>query len=145
MALSEQKRAKDRRWKASVILRYGLIQLPGLVLFVLILVIIQHWVIIPGWFFWGALFAWFIKDILIYPFVWRAYDRESDGDMAAFKGSRGVAKERLAPTGYVQVHGELWRAEVIGGGPPIEPGESVFIKEVRGLMLRVEADVKNQE
>jgi membrane protein implicated in regulation of membrane protease activity len=143
--ISEQTKAEDRRWKASVILRYGLIQLPGLVLFILILMLIQHWVIIPGWFFWGALFAWIIKDILIYPFVWQAYDRESNGNLAAFIGYRGVAAERLAPNGYIQVHGELWKAEVIGGGPPIEPGDSVFIKEVRGLTLRVEADTKNQQ
>ena len=144
MAFPEKKQAEDRRWNASVIIRYGLIQLPGLVLFILIFVIIQHWVIIPGWFFWAALFAWIIKDIFLYPFVWRAYDREAEGDTARFIGSRGVAKESLAPTGYIQVHGELWRAELSDGSPPIEPGEPVLVKGVRGLTLQVEAENKNQ-
>jgi membrane-bound serine protease (ClpP class) len=53
-------------------------------------------------------------------------------------GERGFAKERLAPKGYVRVRGELWRAETINGGPPIERGQSVKIVKMDGLTLFVE-------
>jgi membrane-bound ClpP family serine protease len=53
-------------------------------------------------------------------------------------GERGVAKERLAPAGYVQIHGELWRAVKIDDGPPIEMGQSVKIVKMDGLTLFVE-------
>lgn len=36
--------------------------------------------------------------------------------------ARGIAKEKLDPSGYVQVRGELWKAEVWGGGPPVDAG-----------------------
>jgi membrane-bound serine protease (ClpP class) len=54
-------------------------------------------------------------------------------------GQRGIAKERLAPKGYVQIHGELWRAVKIENGPPIEMGQSVRIVKIDGLTLFVEA------
>jgi membrane-bound serine protease (ClpP class) len=53
-------------------------------------------------------------------------------------GERGIAKERLAPAGYVQVHGELWRAEKIDDGPAIEMGQPVKIVKMEGLTLFVE-------
>jgi membrane-bound ClpP family serine protease len=52
-------------------------------------------------------------------------------------GERGVAKEKLVPSGYVQIHGELWRAEKIGEGPPIEEGQPVRVKKMQGLTLLV--------
>jgi membrane-bound serine protease (ClpP class) len=53
-------------------------------------------------------------------------------------GERGIAKERLAPAGYVQVRGELWRAFIIDDGPAIETGQSVKIVKMDGLTLFVE-------
>jgi len=44
-------------------------------------------------------------------------------------------EERLAPSGYIRVHGELWQAEMIREGPPIEKGEVVQIEGIRGLVL----------
>jgi len=38
-------------------------------------------------------------------------------------GLRGITEDRLAPSGYVRVHGELWQAEVVQNSPPIEKGE----------------------
>ena len=52
-------------------------------------------------------------------------------------GRRGVAEEQLAPTGYIRVGDELWKAEVIGGRA-IEKGETVGIQGIRGLTLLVE-------
>lgn len=49
-------------------------------------------------------------------------------------GEVGVAKDRLAPSGTVLVHGEYWTAE---SDRPIDAGERVEVCGVHGLRLRV--------
>ncbi len=121
-----------------IYLRYILLNIPGLAAVILILIIIQHWVVLPGWLFWSIIVFWVVKDALLFPFVWRAYDWERPGQSRSMVGERGIAKERLAPAGYVQVHGELWRAVVIDDGPAIQMGQSVKIVKMDGLTLFVE-------
>ena len=121
-----------------IYLRYILLNIPGLAAVILILMIIQHWVVLPGWLFWSIIGFWVVKDALLFPFVWRAYDWERPGRSRSMIGERGIAKERLAPARYVQVHGELWRAVIIDDGPAIEMGQSVKIVKMDGLTLFVE-------
>jgi NfeD-like C-terminal, partner-binding len=52
-------------------------------------------------------------------------------------GEVGVTRERLAPIGYIRVRGTLWRAELAGGGPPLEAGKTVRVQDRRGLTLIV--------
>jgi membrane protein implicated in regulation of membrane protease activity len=120
-----------------IYLRYILLNIPGLAAVILILIIIQHWVVLPGWLFWSIIVFWVVKDALLFPFVWRAYDWERPGRSRSMIGECGLAKERLAPAGYVQIHGELWRAVKIDDGPPIEIGQSVKIVKMDGLTLFV--------
>jgi membrane-bound serine protease (ClpP class) len=49
-------------------------------------------------------------------------------------GERGVARDRLAPSGTVLVRGEYWTAE---SDVPVEPGERVEVTGIDGLVLRV--------
>ncbi len=121
-----------------IYLRYILLNIPGVAAVILILIIIQHWVVLPVWLFWSIIVFWVVKDALLFPFVWRAYDWERPGQSRSMVGERGIAKERLAPAGYVQVHGELWRAVVIDDGPAIQMGQSVKIVKMDGLTLFVE-------
>lgn len=121
-----------------VVKRYTLLQLPGLILLVLVLILVQRWVVIPAWIFWGFIILWVVKDVVLFRYTWRAYDWDG-GDKNLLIGARGIAKERLAPSGYVQVGAELWRAEVTGGNPPIESGMNVLVKGVCGFTLLVEA------
>ena len=121
-----------------IYLRYILLNIPGLAAVILILIIIQHWVVLPGWLFWSIIVFWIVKDALLFPFVWRAYDWERPGRSRSMIGERGLAKEQLAPAGKVQIHGELWRAVKIDDGPPIEIGQSVKIVKMEGLTLFVE-------
>jgi membrane protein implicated in regulation of membrane protease activity len=121
-----------------IYLRYILLNIPGLAAIILILIIIQHWVVLPLWLFWSIIVFWIVKDALLFPFVWRAYDWERPGRSRSMIGERGMAKKRLAPAGYVQIHGELWRAVKIDDGPPIEIGQSVKIVKMDGLTLFVE-------
>ena len=95
---------------------------------------------LPLWLFWSIIGFWIVKDALLFPFVWRAYDWEQTDRSRAMLGARAIARERLAPAGYVRIHGELWRAEKIGDGPPVEAGQRVKIVNVQGLTLFVEQE-----
>jgi membrane-bound serine protease (ClpP class) len=50
-------------------------------------------------------------------------------------GAPGLARTRLAPTGMVLVESELWQARTAGRS--IEPGESVRVESLDGLVLTV--------
>ena len=51
--------------------------------------------------------------------------------------ARGIAKERLTPSGYVQIRGELWKAALMEGSSPLEKGERVRDEGAFGLRLAV--------
>ena len=127
-----------RRFSARILVKYTLLQLPGLAMLILILILVQQWVDLLAWIFWGSIVVWVAKDVILYPFVWRAYDQNRPQGANSMVGVRGIAKDRLAPSGYVQIRGELWNAEVMKGNPPIEKGESVQVRGVRGLTLLVQ-------
>lgn len=130
----------ERRWSARIVLRYALFQVPAVVILVLIMVLVQRWVDLPRWFFWGLVALWVAKDVILFRFTWRAYDRERLEDTNSMIGARGFAEDRLAPSGYIRVHGELWQGEVLGGRPPIERGEGVRVRGIRKLTLLVERE-----
>jgi len=127
----------NKRRTFRILVRYALLQLPGLALLVLILVFVQRWVDLPVWVAWGSIAIWVVKDAILYPFVWKAYDWDTPQGANSMVGARGIAKERLAPSGYVQVRGELWKAELMEGSPPLEKGERVRVERARGLTLIV--------
>jgi membrane protein implicated in regulation of membrane protease activity len=129
-----------RQWSARVLLKYILLQLPLIVLLPLFLFFIRQWVAIPVWIIWGLVALVVIKDIIMFPRVWRSYDQSHPGKGIFIVGRQGTATERLAPTGYIQVRSELWRAEVIEGGGPIEKGERVRVTAIEGLTLLVQRE-----
>lgn len=128
---------KLRNISRSIYLRYILLNIPEFVAMLLILVVIQYWVEIPAWLLWSIVGFWIVKDVVLFPFIWRAYDWDRAGRSRSMIGECGIAKGNLAPTGYIQIHGELWRAERLGEGPPIEAGQSVRVKLMEGLTLFV--------
>ena len=81
-----------------------------------------------------------VKDLILFPFVWRAYDTDPTRAANSMIGARGIAKDRLAPSGYIRVRGELWQAEVMGDGLPIDRGQGVRVRGISGLKLLVQAD-----
>lgn len=87
----------ERVWKARVMVRYALLQLPALVLLVVILVIVRRWVDLPSWFVWCLISLWVAKDLCLYPFVWRAYDQGPPGRTSPMVGGHGIVVDRLAP------------------------------------------------
>lgn len=135
---------KERSWSYRIIMRYALLQLPGLILFVLVLMVIRQWIKIPVWLSWLLVAAWVIKDAILFPFVWRAYDERDSEDVNSIIGTEGIAMERLDPRGYVQISGERWHAEAMQDSAPINKGERVIIQGKRGFTLMVTRGIKNQ-
>ena len=126
-----------RKIPRPIYFRYLLLNIPGLVAVILILFIIQHWFVLPAWLFWSIIGFWMIKDVVLFPVVWRAYDWDHPGRSRSMIGEQGIARDRLAPSGYVKIRGELWRAEKLGDGPPIEAGQAVQVIKMKGLTLLV--------
>jgi membrane-bound serine protease (ClpP class) len=81
-----------------------------------------------------------MKDILLYPFVWRAYDTRFQQEHNFIIGLSGMANDRLDPEGYIIVKGEYWRARIVKDSKVIEKGERVKISGINGLTLIVEAE-----
>jgi membrane-bound ClpP family serine protease len=117
--------------------RYFLLQVPGFVTFILLLLLFRRWVEIPGYLVWGLPALWIVKDILLFPVLWRYYAADQHPDPSRMIGRKGFALRRLAPEGHVHVQGERWRASVAKGHPPIEKGETIRVDAVNGLNLTV--------
>jgi len=126
---------KAEIWRSVV--RYALSQIPDTAVLILILIALRYWLDLPAWIMWGLVVIWVVKDILMFPLVWKTYDSTAFKGPHSMIGRRGAAEEQLAPTGHIRVSDELWKAEVIGGRV-IEKGEPVRIRGIRGLILLVE-------
>jgi len=129
-------------WSARVVLRYALLQVPFTALVIVVLIWMRKWVDLPIWFICGLVAFLVIKDIVLFPFVWRAYDSDSPGLTNTLEGARGIAINDLHPSGYVEIGAERWQAEVIEGSPPIRRGQRVRVHGIRGLTLLVQPDPK---
>lgn len=120
-----------------MLLRYWLLQLPATALLIVILVLLKDRFEIPAWALWSIVAIWVMKDALLYPLVWRSYDAAYPVTAHSMEGAHGVATERIDSTGYVRVRGELWRAELTDGAPPIDKGERVLVETRRDFILLV--------
>ncbi len=124
-------------WSAQVLGKYWLLQVPEVALLVIILLLLQKGFGIPTWALWSVVALWIAKDAALYPFVWRSFDPEYPATSHSLDGEHGVATERLDPSGYVRVRGELWRAELARGARAVEKDERVQVQEMRGLTVIV--------
>jgi len=131
---------RDRKIAIRIYVRYGLLMLPGTLLLVLGMVFVQRWLGFPNWYIWCVTGLWLLKELILFPFVWQSYDFERPGISRSLIGERAEAREKLDPLGYVQVGGELWKAENAAAAEVIYPGERVRILQRDGLKLIVERD-----
>lgn len=118
---------------------YLLWQLPGWGLAVVILMALNALVGLPGWAGVVLFFLVVAKDVLMFPFMREAF-RPSGSGRERLIGARGHAVDGLAPSGYVRLNGELWRAEVGERGKAIPAGNPVVVRDARGLTLIVEEE-----
>ena len=125
--------------KSKVLLRYTLLQIPALLLFVLILLLVRRVVEITDIAVWFLIGCWVAKDIILYPIVGRYYDPNLQKNWFSMVGKVGTVKEALRPRGKVQVKGELWKAEPVDRTHSMDVGEKVRARGVTGLTLLVES------
>ena len=137
MKTFEQYRMLSKEAKRRIVQRYALYQIPDMAILILILFVLHQWVGLSLGLFIGLVSLWMVKYVLVFSFVWRAYDKPRPGDVTSLIGTQGIAEELLDPSGYIRVHGELWRAEVTGKTMAIEKGQTVLIERADGLTLLV--------
>lgn len=118
-------------------LRYLLLQLPETVLLVMAVVLVDRWVDLPAWLLWGLAGAFLAIHAVLFPLLWRANRTRRPPVGGSVVGLPGTARDRLDPTGWVRIRGELWRAEIEPGSPHADPGDAIVVTAVEGLQLRV--------
>lgn len=126
--------AEGRRWPLA---KYLVLQIPGWILAAVGLALLKQWVDLPLWAALGIFLVWVIKDMVLFPFVRQAYESSGRTGAEQLIGAEGIATEPLAPSGYIRVGRELWRAEALGTDTPIAPGSRVRVQGVRGLTLLI--------
>jgi len=130
-------------WSARVVLRYALLQIPFTALLIVVLILMRKWLDLPIWLVCGLVALLVIKDIALFPLVWRSYDPNIPALTNRLEGALGIAIDDLHPTGYVEIGAERWQAEVLGGGPSIRRGQRVRVSGISGLTLLVQLDTEN--
>ena len=121
-----------------VLRRYLLFQLPGWVVVATLCGLATRW---PGLSTSTALLlfaAWVVKDLLLYPWLRHGYVPGSGDAQRTLVGATGVAEQALAPSGWVRVRGELWRAHLRSGVSILEKGAAVRVVDVDGMEIVVE-------
>ena len=116
--------------------RYTALQVPGWVLALVVGWWIHTSFDTSAWVAPGLLAAWVGKDMALYPLLRSAYEVNEAPPVERLIGRRGVAVERLAPSGYVRIGGELWRARA-SDAAPIAPNLTVEVVGAQGLILAV--------
>lgn len=128
---------KRKRPTLRVILKYFLLQLPGMATFALMLLLVRRWLEIPAYLAWALFGVWVGKDIFLFPILWRFYDPSQYPDRFRMVGRKGIALTNLNPDGYVLIQGERWQAGICDGQLPIQQGRGICVEAINGLKLTV--------
>ena len=128
---------ENRRWSSKILLRYFLLQLPGIFFIAALIILLYLIKAVSFKVIWIVLAVWVIKDIALYPLVWKSYDLSSNSGKYQMIGQQGVALEAINPTGYVMVKGESWSARLKNKKSVIRKDEPVYVSDVQGLTLIV--------
>ena len=128
---------KRRRPTLRIVAKYFMLQLPGVVTFALVLLLVRHWMEFPDYLIWVLLGIWLGKDIFLFPILWRFYDPSQHPDRFRMIDRKGVAVTNLNPDGYVLVQGERWQAGIAEGEAAIREGAAVRVVGIDGLKLTV--------
>jgi len=124
--------------RRAALLRYAAFQLPEWLLVLLLLLGIHHYTETPGWVLWLGGTGFVVKDLLLFPWMRRAYEKTANDPGEHLVGRAGTVVEALSPEGWVRVNAELWRARSERGVIPA--GSTVQVRALRGHWLLVEPD-----
>ncbi len=124
-----------------VIRRYTLFQVPGILLVAILGATLEHFDFVSRLLWLTALAIWTIKDILLYPFVWRAY---VPGELLSEDNLIGMeckAETDLNPSGMIRIYGELWQAILTENSRPekVTANSKVKIVSKKGMILTVQS------
>ena len=101
-----------------------------------VLWLLPQWgVNIPVWGLILLMVALGVYEVITYRIGKRALDRKPVTSSEAMVSCCGTATTPLAPDGYVQVEGELWRA--LSTGSNIDKGEEIVVVGIKRLTLFV--------
>ena len=125
-------------WSLRTLTRYWLLQLPAILFLAMLLFWAQQRQILSTQMALLILVIWVLKDAVLYPFLWKAYDPSAHDIRNQLIGLTGEAREPLNPVGYIRVNGELWQAEISDSRTKIRKGDRVRVSGVTGLTLRVQ-------
>ena len=111
---------------------YLLAQLPGWVMAALVVWALDHLVGLPLWLSLALLAAWVVKDLLLFPLMWRFYQPQPAARRIV--GETGTAITAISPHGLVRIRAELWQARA---DEQISAGAAVRVLDIEGLTLLV--------
>ena len=117
--------------------KYLLLQIPGWILWSLILMWAHASLTLPLWTGGVLLCLAVVKDFVLYPFVRSAYESDVKTGVERLVGVGGKVQRALDPKGYIRVNGELWQAKTELADQPLPSGCSVTVRAFRGLTLIV--------
>lgn len=120
-----------------IIIRYSLFQIPSLLIVTLLVFTVNHWYILDNAIIVMIILFWILKDILIFPFVWKAYSHKDRDKSKTILNQHGVAVDTINPKGFVKINGEIWQAELVEPNDPINQGQPIEVVEIDGLKLKV--------
>ena len=110
--------------------------LKGAALAAIVLWLLPLWGInIPIWGLALVVVAFLIYEVITFRLGKKALERRPVIWPKAIVGCCGKATTQLAPDGYVQVNGELWRA--LSSDTNIDEGDDIVVVEMNRLTLRV--------
>lgn len=118
--------------------RYVLFQVPGWAVTAVLCGLATRWPGLSPVTAFLLFSAWVAKDMLLYPWLRHGYVPGPGDSHRSLVGATGVAEQPLAPTGWVRVRGELWRARVRPEGAPLAKGAGVRVVDVDGMEIVVE-------
>ena len=127
-------------WSPLLLVRYILLQLPIVGLLVIVYLAAGTYDLFSPTPVLVLLIGWIVKDIVLYPFVWRSYIPRSKDKSDSMIGKRGHAISRLDPAGEVRIGSERWKAENISEARVIENNSPVKVADVESLTLYVVRD-----
>jgi membrane-bound ClpP family serine protease len=122
----------------STLVRYWLLQLPGLALVAFLAWWASYNEWIPAPLAVAIIATWLLKDIALYPLTRTALEKSPPATgPAALVGQEAEVVQTLAPSGQVRVGSERWLARS-ACGEHILVGRKIRVVDVDGLMLIVE-------
>ena len=126
-----------KEWSKKTVIRYTLLQIPATALLGMLLFYLRDFLNLAVWLIWTILGLWVVKDLILFFYLWPAYEENPQNDMLSMIGRVGISRETLAPWGYIRVGGTLWRARVSPELTHVDEGRQVRIVGRNGLTLEV--------